>query len=149
MKILLKHWMATSKRLRPPRNDRKVASKQRGFTLIELVLFIMITGLLASTLLLSSVTVLQKSPGVHNQYTAVVTAARCMEWIIGQRRLKGYTTFSCPSSSTPAFCTAPSGFTVSTNISCTTINGDAAYKTVAITVDGGGSVTMTTLLADY
>lgn len=126
-----------------PRND------EMGFTLIELILFIIITGILASTILLSSVTALSKNPRIHSQYIAAVTAERCLEWIIGQRRLNGYSALTCPSSSTPSFCTAPSGFTISTDITCTTLNTDAAFKTVTITVDGPGSIVTTTLLADY
>ncbi|MDX1902415.1 MAG: type II secretion system protein [Gammaproteobacteria bacterium] len=122
---------------------------QQGFTLIEVVLFIIITGLLASTLLLSFYTSLEKMPTVHQQMIAAQTARRCMEWFIGQRRMNGYSTIPCPSTSVPAFCTAPSGYTMSVNIVCTTLNSDANYKTVTVTVSGNGDAVLTTLLAAY
>jgi type II secretory pathway pseudopilin PulG len=122
---------------------------QNGFTLMELVLFIVISGLLASTLLLSLNTALQKSPVSHQQYIATLAGRRCMNWIIGQRRMNGFSSFSCPSSTTPSFCTVPSGFSISTSITCTTLNTDTNYKTATVTIGGNGDASFTTLLAAY
>jgi type II secretory pathway pseudopilin PulG len=123
---------------------------QQGFTLIELVLFIIVTGLLANTILLSIVTAGQKTPVAQQNNSAAQTARRCMEWFIGQRRLLGYSIFSCPSTSVPAFCAAPTGYTVAVNITCApTINSDSNYKTIAITVSGNGNATLTAIVADY
>jgi len=129
---------------------KKLTKKnQNGFTLIELILFILITGLLASTLLMAFYTALQKMPSVHQQMIATQSARRCMDWIIGQRKLNGLSSVACPSSSTPTFCTVPSGYTISVNITCTTLNSDANYETATVTIGGNGNATLTTLLAAY
>lgn len=132
-----------------PRKFLSSQNNQQGFTLIEVILFIIITGLLASTLLLSFYTSLQKMPALHQNMIATQTARRCMDWIIGQRRMNGFSTITCPSTTTPTFCTAPSGYTISTNITCTTINSDTNYKTITITISGAGDAKLSTLLANY
>lgn len=123
--------------------------KQHGFNLIELLVFIIITGLLGSTILLSLRTILVKTPDMHNQLIANQTAKKCMEWMIGQDRIKGYTFTACPSSTVPSFCTTPSGFSLSVNITCTTLDTDTNYKTIAITVSGLGDASLSTLIAAY
>jgi len=122
---------------------------QQGFTFIEVIIFIMVTSLLGSVILLASTTMLQKAPIVQKNAIALQSAQQCMEWFVGQRSLNGYSGVSCPSTSVPSFCTAPSGYTVSVNVSCTTINSDANYKTVTITVSGVGDAVLSTLLANY
>ena len=122
---------------------------QTGFTLIELILFIVITGLIASTLLLALITASKSTPIIQQQSIAAVTAQKCMEWFIGQRRLNNYSSVTCPSSTTPSFCSAPSGYSISTDISCTTVNSDTNYKTITITVSGKGDTSLSTLIADY
>jgi type II secretory pathway pseudopilin PulG len=121
----------------------------QGFTLIELIIFIIISALLAKTILLSLVTIGQNTPAIHAQVIATQTANQCMEWIIGQRRLNGYTSFTCPSTPTPSVCTAPSGYSISTSISCTTIGTDTNYQTVTVTVSGLGGAVLTTLFGEY
>ena len=66
----------------------------KGFTLIELVLFIIITSLVGSTILLAMITALEKIPSTYQQGVALQTARQCMEWFIGQRRIKRYTTLT-------------------------------------------------------
>jgi len=127
----------------------KFRSAAYGFTLIELILFIVIMGILGSTILLSFVTALQKLPQTHQIYIADQAAQRCMEWILGQRKMNGLSSVACPSSTTPAFCTVPSGFTMSVNISCTTLSSDSTYETVTVTVGGAGSTTLSALLGAY
>jgi type II secretory pathway pseudopilin PulG len=123
--------------------------KYLGFTLIELLIFIIVTSILASTILLTFVTVLQKTPTVHNQMVATQTAQQCMEWFIGQRRINKFSSLSCPSSPSPSICTAPTGFSITNNIACTTINSDSNYKTITVTVSGNGDAVLTALIADY
>lgn len=123
--------------------------KINGFTLIELIIFIIITSLLATTILLSLNTVGQKSSSVSEQTIATATATQCMEWLLGQRRQLNYSTLTCPSSVVPSFCTTPSGYTLAVSITCTTLNTDTEYKTLTVTVSGKGSVTLTSLIGDY
>ena len=93
--------------------------KQNGFTLIEVVIFIIVTSLFATTILATFRIVLLKTPITHQQKIATETARQCMEWFIGQRRLLGYSTLTCPSTPSPSFCTAPTGYTIANNITCT------------------------------
>lgn len=123
--------------------------KISGFTLIELVMFIIITGLLASTILMALSLGTQSMPTIHQQTVATQTVQKCMEWFIGQRHINGYASLVCPNTTTPAFCTVPSGFSVSTNVACTTISSDASYKTITVSVSGPGSAALTTLIGDY
>lgn len=123
--------------------------KMDGFTLIELIIFIIITALLSSTILLALSIGTQKMPAIHQQIIATQLAQKCMEWFIGQNSLNGYASLTCPNTSTPAFCTAPSGFTVSTNITCTTIAGEAGFKTISVSIGGLGNATLTTVIAEY
>lgn len=123
--------------------------KIQGFTLVELVMFIVITGLLATTILMALSLGTQRMPTIHQQTLSTQTAQKCMEWLIGQRSLNGYDSLTCPNTTTPSFCTAPTGFSISTNITCTTISGDASYKTITVAVSGAGSAALTTLIGDY
>ncbi len=122
---------------------------EHGFTLIEVVMFILVTSLLATTILLSLVTVLRNIPTIHQEIVATQTAKRCMEWFIGQQSLNGFSTLTCPNTTTPSFCTVPTGYAISTNISCTTLNSDTNYKTITVTVSGLGDASFSTLIAAY
>lgn len=129
-------------------------NNQRGFTLIELIIFIMVTSILAATLLLSAKTALLGIPPVHYEQMAIELADQCMEGFIGERRLLGYNNALLACSATPTLptvCTAPAGFTVSATITCTpTLAGDATTsKTVTVAVDGLGQATFSMLLASY
>lgn len=125
------------------------ASKVRGFTLIEIIVFIVISGILMSTILLGSTLALRSSPTVHQQWVALQTAQRCMEWYLQQRRLNGFASLTCPSTPTNANCSAPAGFTVSTSIACTTWNSDTDYKTITVNVTGLATLSLTAQVGDY
>ena len=127
----------------------KEMKKHNGFTLIELIIFIIITSLLASTVLLTFTTMLNKVPTMHYAITAVQTAKQCMEWFIGQRRMNGYSSLTCGSAPSPSLCSAPTGYTIANSITCPAINGDSSYLTITVTVSGLGDAVFTTLVADY
>ncbi len=122
--------------------------KQSGFTLIELVIFIVITSILASAILLSFVTAMNKAPALLQNMIASQTAQQCAEWFIGQRRVNGYASISC-NSSVPAYCSSPAGFTITSSCTPTTINSDSNYETITITVSGAGNASVDLLLAKY
>jgi hypothetical protein len=114
---------------------------------------IIVTSLLATTILLGlNNTNLNNLPLLLNNSLNEQAAKQCIEYLIGQRRLRGYTTNACPSTATPGLCASPTGGTLTVNIACTTINGDANYKT--ITVSGSETAPTTTssfstLIASY
>jgi type II secretory pathway pseudopilin PulG len=122
--------------------------KQQGFTLIELIMFIIVTSILATTILLAFVTALNKTPVVLQNMIADQVAKQCMEWFVGQRRMNGYNSITC-NSTTPTFCSAPSGYTISTSCNTTTISGDSNYETIAVTVSGLGNASLSYLMAVY
>lgn len=125
------------------------SKKSAGFMLIEVIVFIIVTSLVMSTLLLSATTALKNAPSAHQQLVALQTAKECMEWFIDQRRLLGYSTLTCPSTPAPSACAAPSGFSVSTSIACTTWNSDTYYKTITVSVSGLASATLSAQIGDY
>lgn len=123
--------------------------KLSGFSLIELVLFIVVTSILSTVILLAFSSPLLKTSTDRQQIIAQQAAKQCMEWFIGQRQLNGFSSLTCPSTPSPSICTGPPGYTVSTSISCTTVNSDSSYMTIAVTVTGLGNAVLTTLIADY
>lgn len=124
-------------------------NQERGFTLIEILVFIVVTSMVMTTILMSAQTALRKSPTTHFQLVALHTAQQCIEWFIGQRHLVSYASLVCPSTPTPSACTAPAGFTVSTSIACTTRTGDPNYKTITVTVAGKANASISTLIGSY
>ena len=123
--------------------------KQRGFTLIELILFIIVSAVLANTILLSTSTLLRNTPSLQNSISASAIVSQCIEYFIGQRRNSGYAAIPCPSTTLPSFDVGIAGYTVALNIACTTINTDANYKTLTVTVTGLASATSTIIFANY
>jgi prepilin-type N-terminal cleavage/methylation domain-containing protein len=123
--------------------------KQAGFTLIELVLFIMIIGILASTILLTLRTTLKATPAQHNNYIALQSARACLDGMLGEKALFGVAFFPCPSTTVPGNCLAPTGYSLGVNFVCTTLNSDTTYKTITVTVTGIGNATLTALVATY
>jgi type II secretory pathway pseudopilin PulG len=126
-----------------------LARTQSGFTLIEVLVFIIVTSMVMSTLLLGANTALRQSPTIHQQWVALQTSKECMEWFLNQRRLNGYTALTCPSTPSAATCTAPAGFTVTNAISCTTWNSDSNFKTITVSVTGAASASLSTQIGNY
>lgn len=118
----------------------------KGFTLIEVIVFIVVSSILMSVILLGAITTLQKTPSAHQQWIAIETAQRCMEYFLDQRRINGYASLTCPSTPSATACSAPSGYSVSTSITCTTWNTDANYKTITVSVSGLSSVSLSTVI---
>lgn len=123
--------------------------RAQGFTMIEIIVFIVVTGLLVSTMLLGAYQSLQKAPEVHQQVVALQTAERCLEYFLGQTRMNGYATLSCPSTPSATACAAPSGFSVSTSVTCTTWNSDSNFKTITVSVSGASSVSLSTMVGNF
>ena len=123
-------------------------SKQGGFTLIELILFIVITGILARTILISFQNTLTHVPAVHTNLLATQLADECMEGFLGERRLLGYNNALLACSATPpmpSICDS----TASATITCTnTLAGDTTTSKI-VKVSIAGTATLTMLMANY
>lgn len=124
-------------------------SRQAGFTLIEILVFIVVSSLLMSVILVGANTAMRDAPSTHNQWVAIQTARRCMEWFLQQRQLNGYSALTCPSTPSAAACSTPSGYSVSTSVACTTWNSDSGYKTLTVSVSGKSTATLSTQLGEY
>jgi Tfp pilus assembly protein PilE len=126
------------------------SSRKRGFTLVELVFFVVILGILAGTILYSFIIFLTYSPSSSiRQSVAMQSVANCIEWFLGQRYMNGYSSITCPSTTVPSFCTAPSGYTLAVNITCTTIGSDTNYKTIVVSSSGNIVSSMSLLIGSY
>ena len=124
--------------------------KSNGFTLIELIIFIIVIGI-ASTTMLSAIDIILKTQHTTQENgTAVQVASRCLEWYWGHNQMKGYSSITCPSTTKPSFCSAPSGFTTAVSVTCTTLYSEstANYKTIAVSVTGKGTASLSLLLAN-
>lgn len=119
-----------------------------GFTLVEVLIFIVVSSLLMNVILLSANTALQDSPSVRQQSLALATAEGCMEWLLDQRRLNGYASLSCPSTPATSACPLPSGYAISAAVACSTWNADTAFKTITVSVTGPASVSLSTLIGN-
>lgn len=127
--------------------------KQQGFTLIELIMFIIITSILASAILLAYIGALGKPPSILQNTIATERLRQCADWYLSQRRINGYSSVSnanCTASLTiPSMCSVPSGYTLTGTCTQTTLRGDSNYETITLTVAGAGSATLSLLLGDY
>jgi type II secretory pathway pseudopilin PulG len=134
-------------------NKIKSIKSNNGFTLIEVIIFTIVMGIIGVTILASFNTLLKGMPTPWRQTVANQAAKNCLEWYLQQRYINGFsaTTLNCPSTSVPSFCTVPNGYTISTNVACTQLYGDTGsnYKTITVTVGGLANATLAVLLAYY
>jgi len=132
----------------------------RGFTLVELVVFIVILGLAGYALFRSFGNVLPRSPTAAQLTQAMQLAQERMELILGQRDVRGYNSLvdldPC-NVGAPSVCTSTFGYTVT---SAGTAPGapvawppnpaTANYKLVTVTVALGGTLaTQSAVLSNY
>jgi type II secretory pathway pseudopilin PulG len=123
--------------------------KYHGFSLIELIVFILVIGIVSSGILGAFQTTLQNAPTGNYQTIALGLAQERMELILAQRRLKGFTLFSDPcASGGPSICTLPTGYSINSNTisSPYTINSDSNYKKITVTISGLGDATLTAIV---
>lgn len=128
--------------------------RHKGFSLVELVVFIVVIGFAISSVFLAFQTALTQTPYGNSQTVATLLAQGRMDFILGQRRLIGFANFSdlCTGVSPPTICTLPAaitGYTITSSITTTTINSDSNYKIITVTVNGphNSAATLNTLVA--
>ena len=136
-------------------------SRLRGFTLVELLVFIVILGLAGYALFRSFGNVLPRSPTAGQLTQAMQLAQERMELILGQRDVRGYNNLAdldpC-NVGAPSVCTSTFGYTVT---SAGTAPGapvawppnpaTANYKLVTVTVALGVTTlaTQSAVLSNY
>jgi type II secretory pathway pseudopilin PulG len=122
--------------------------KMAGFTLIEVVMFIVISAILANVILFSFTNALKGPPILEQQIIANQLAQKCMEGYLEARMISGYSAIAT-GTSVPSYCPTVTGFTVAVNAANVTINGDSNYISITATVSGNANASLTTLVADY
>ena len=133
---------------------------QQGMTLVELVLFIAIAGILAVALTQAFVQTTKNAPAGGNMTMATQLAQERMELILAQKSAVGFANFTTANfdpcqSGAPAVCTTPpAGYSFSPLPSLTTGWDDGSgvnnnYKVITVTVTGPQSTVLTAVVANY
>ena len=121
---------------------------QDGFSLIEVIVFIVVLGVLMAGLVVAFSSSLQNAPRAGSLDSAAELAQQRMELILAQRRAAGFAAFAdpCPG---PAICSPPVGYTVTSSI----VSGYGAdptnYKVISVNVSGISAITAIALVANY
>ena len=121
--------------------------KQSGFSLIELVIFIVVTGLLVSGLLSAFQMVLANPLTPEKANIATELAKARMELLIAESSRVGFAAFSsdpCSSGSPPSACPQQSGFNISSQITDL-----GTRKLITVTVSGESNVALSAEVTDY
>ena len=123
---------------------------QQGFTLIELIIFIVILGILGVSILMTFSVALKNTPKVESASIATELAQQRMDVIFGQRKIVGFVSMADPCVSTPSLpvCTTPAGYTVTSSIANNWL-GNTEFKTITITVAGTGTASLTSMVGNY
>ena len=118
------------------------------FSLIEVIVFIVVLGVLAAGLVVAFGSPIRNSPEAGRLDLAAELAQQRMELILAQRRATGFAAFAdpCPG---PAICTPPSGYTVTSSIVAGYAADPTNYKIVTVSVSGTTAITATALVANY
>jgi Tfp pilus assembly protein PilV len=127
----------------------QISHKQRGISLIEVTIFIVVVGLAMVAVIMGVGASLQNTPSSSQTTLALEQAQSRMDIILGQRAIVGFASFVDPCVATPAlaFCqTSP--YTVSSSIA-NNWNGDSNFKVITVTVTGAAKATLTGLVSNY
>lgn len=124
--------------------------RQRGLTLVELVIFIVIVSIMAVALMSAFSTTTTGTPVAGQVTQATQLAQERMELVLAQRRAVGFAAFTdpCVPGPGPAACTPPAGYSIAVAI-VSNWNGDTNYRVVTVSVTGTSAATATTLAANY
>jgi Tfp pilus assembly protein FimT len=124
-------------------------AKSQGFSLIEMVIFIVVMGIIGSSGFLIYSQVLVHAGRPAQLLIASQRAQARLELILGQRRMLGYSSFAdpCNSGSTNPVC-AVSTRNLPVTLPITDNSNEKLLQATGIGSDGS-SVTLTTLVGRY
>jgi len=130
---------------------KRFARRMSGFTLVELIIFIVVSGILAVGLagVFSSSIRGGAEPGRLTQATQI--AQERMELILAQKRrarLVGSFVFADPCPASPVCTPVPAGYAVVSNIA-PDWNGDINYRLITVTVNGPANATLISVVANF
>ncbi len=133
------------------RSPSAIKTQCRGFSLLEIIIFIAVLGVAGIGLLIPFGTILTETHKVDEQTRAIALAQYGMARAQGDKRLKGFSSLTNTAGSVS--CPPPSGCTFGNNTLVVTVTsgwlGNPNYKVITSTVSGGGSATITSVVADY
>lgn len=120
--------------------------KRKGFTLIEMTVFIVVIAVIITTVLLPVLDGLPDMTKQNNGLVALWLAQERMELILSNRRFVGYSTLADPCDASPssANCSVPTGFTVTSSIVTS-----GSQKNITVTVSGSGNAVLNSFVASY
>lgn len=132
------------------------AQKQAGATLIELILFIIIIGIVTSGVSASLLTGVFAHKQIRDKQQATEYAQMRISLIQGQKILHGFSSFDDPCDSSPSLDVCSSGdYTITSSINSWHDNGwpgdSTHYKKITVTADdseGDQLAEMTTIVTD-
>jgi prepilin-type N-terminal cleavage/methylation domain-containing protein len=133
------------------------ATRARGFTLIEMVVFIVIVGVAAVALLRTFAQTMPRSPAPAQLTQATQLAQERMELILGRLGVVGYGALNdpCVGGTPPAICTNTFGYTVAVSGISPVVawNGnpttDFKLITVQVSLNGVQLAQSDAVVADY
>lgn len=129
-----------------------LSMKQEGFSLIELVAFIVVIGIISGGLLVGMNQALTQTSSPTKLAQASFLANARMQIILMNRAINGYATLSDPCTTTPGLviCTPLSSFASTNNFTVNppTISGSNP-KIITLSVTGAGNATIDAYVYDY
>lgn len=131
--------------------DGRAPRACRGFSLIEAIVFIVVTGVLVAALAVAFGGVLRSAPAAGELDLMAELTQQRMELVLAQRRAAGFAAFvdPCVPGPGPAACTPPAGYTVTSSIAAGW-SDPANYKVVTVAVTGAtASISTSALVANY
>ena len=132
----------------PGNPSRNIRTTARGFTLVELIIFIVIVSIMGVALMAAFSTATRSTPDAGQMTQATQLAQERMELVMAQRRAVAFAAFADPCPGPAAACTPPTGYNVAVVIA-PNWNGDTNYKVITVTVTGTSSATATAIVANY
>ena len=150
--------MEPDRKMTKPKSTTR--NTQTGFSLIEVIAFIVIAGIIAAALAHTFAGAARGTANAAQITLGTQMAKERMELIFAQKRVLGFACFtddvngrrfdpcsaaaaagSCPATAASAHpsCTVPANYSISATLDAATCNGgNAAYKCITVTVSGPG-----------
>ena len=121
---------------------------KEGFTLIEVLIFIIIMGILGSMLISFYVIMARSSGFVGKQLEVCQLAVQCMEWHLGKKSISGFNGLEDRENEMEKFCSSTS-HKLDAKIYPMNIENDPNFRLIIIKVSGYGNSTLSTIVSDY